>query len=374
MGFKFTQTDVLISFLGGIGAAQWCHDYPTMLLAGGVGAIYFYMRKMLNSFYDQHVLHHLPESPTSDLIHQRKRAETYPSPVPNTWYHLCDSEELKSGKILEIKALGQVFALWRDDNGKVVCQDAFCPHLGANVAVGGKIVKVDGESCIQCPFHRWKFGADGTVKDIPYVKDIGSVCNNEHSKMKTYVCTEWCGLVCVYFHAEDKDPEFQLPQFIPQQMEKEGWKPHLKWNVGFHPISVVDMVDQSGDYAHFHTIHSDMLIPWTKVMFPDWFMYLFPLGITHKLRTYRGDDKDWIDMVRETGYGCVDKHLIFFTDEAGVSWNGKPIESTVSQTREQYIGPTLLCFSIPFTIGMSAAAAATFIKVHICSQQKICLQ
>ena len=45
--------------------------------------------------------------------------------------------------------------------------DAYCPHLGANMAAGG-VVKGD---CIECPFHGWQFeGHDGTCSSIPYAK------------------------------------------------------------------------------------------------------------------------------------------------------------------------------------------------------------
>lgn len=34
-------------------------------------------------------------------------------------------------------------------------------------------------------------------------------------------------------------------------MLRGGWKPHLKWNVGFRTLSPVDWVDQAGDYGQF---------------------------------------------------------------------------------------------------------------------------
>lgn len=43
--------------------------------------------------------------------------------------------------------------------------DAYCPHLGANIAIGG-FVRGD---CIECPFHQWQFsGHDGRCVNIPY--------------------------------------------------------------------------------------------------------------------------------------------------------------------------------------------------------------
>ncbi len=54
--------------------------------------------------------------------------------------------------------------MFRDEEGKSHVVDAYCPHLGANLAVGGKVVG----NCIECPFHAWRFrGEDGKCVHIP---------------------------------------------------------------------------------------------------------------------------------------------------------------------------------------------------------------
>jgi len=62
------------------------------------------------------------------------------------------------------------------------------------------------------------------------------------------------------------------------------------------------------------------------------------LGICHTCVTYRGDDANWQSLVKETGWGGVDKYLIFFTDYAGLTWDKKPIVETMSETIEMFIG------------------------------------
>lgn len=55
--------------------------------------------------------------------------------------------------------------MFRGQDGKAYVVDAYCPHLGANLAVGGRVVG----GCIECPFHGWQFrGADGKCVKIPY--------------------------------------------------------------------------------------------------------------------------------------------------------------------------------------------------------------
>jgi len=279
--------------------------------------------------------------------HDKKRRNTYPESVTNTWYHLCDSKDVPVGKVVEIRALNQVFAIWRGSDGLPVCQDAFCLHLGANLAVGGKVV----DDCLECPFHKWKFSNDGSIFEIPYISDTRKCTSTK--KLKTYFCVDWSGLICVYFHADDKDPPFFPPHFVSSELKDGNWCPHLKWDIGFTTLSPIDWVDQAGDHAHFSTLHGEFLIPWTTLPIPQWLAKLFPMGICHQLVTYRGDDAEWAEKVALTSWGVVDKHLIFFTDKAGLTWKKKPITSSVSETIEMYCGPAIMSFHIPFTIGVN---------------------
>lgn len=58
-------------------------------------------------------------------------------------------------------------AVFRGQDGEDYVVDAYCPHLGANLAVGGRVVG----NCIECPFHGWQFrGNDGKCVKIPYAE------------------------------------------------------------------------------------------------------------------------------------------------------------------------------------------------------------
>ena len=100
-------------------------------------------------------------------------------------------------------------------------------------------------------------------------------------------------------------------------------------------------------------------MPWTTLEFPDWLKKLIPLSIEHRLKTYRGDDRTWAERVQKTGVGMVEKKYIYFTDMAGLVWDGKLIDTTLSETLEMYIGPALMCFHIPFDIGIFKVLVAT---------------
>lgn len=66
--------------------------------------------------------------------------------------------------------IGENMAVFRTEEGKACVLDAYCPHLGAHLGIGGRVVG----DCIECPFHGWQFnGNDGKCTSIPYSKGKG---------------------------------------------------------------------------------------------------------------------------------------------------------------------------------------------------------
>ncbi|HEX9259065.1 MAG TPA: Rieske 2Fe-2S domain-containing protein, partial [Acidimicrobiales bacterium] len=72
----------------------------------------------------------------------------WPWPIPFGWFAQCWSVELEPGALVARRAVGRDLVLWRDEAGKAHVQDAYCPHLGAHLAVGGKVSGCE----VECPF------------------------------------------------------------------------------------------------------------------------------------------------------------------------------------------------------------------------------
>lgn len=72
-------------------------------------------------------------------VRRRKKVGELPPAYPNGWFGLIRSEELAVGASTSVNALGENFALFRDEEGTVHILDAYCAHLGANLAIGGKV-------------------------------------------------------------------------------------------------------------------------------------------------------------------------------------------------------------------------------------------
>lgn len=76
-------------------------------------------------------------------VRRRKRIGELPPVYPNGWFCLMRSDDLAVGASTSVNALGENFALFRDEDGKVHILDAYCAHLGANLAVGGKVHDIE---------------------------------------------------------------------------------------------------------------------------------------------------------------------------------------------------------------------------------------
>lgn len=125
-----------------------------------------------------------------------------PPPFPNGWFAVLHSEDLKAGGATEVCALGLNLAAWRGKSGQVYISDAYCPHLGAHLGVGGVVA----DECIGCPFHGWQFrGCDGALTNIPYAKAekvIGTI------NLKMHTVMEQSGLIYLWHHAEGEEPNY----------------------------------------------------------------------------------------------------------------------------------------------------------------------
>lgn len=232
--------------------------------------------------------------------------------------------------------------------------DATCPHLGANMALVAKpLVRSPGGTdvgdCLQCPFHGWCFDSNGQLVHVPYL-DANAECLPKGASVKTYWTKEWCGLILIYFHADQSsmdEPEFLPPAFVEEELA--AYKPLGIWNVGHVRLLPSDWVDQAGDHCHFHFLHSKLVIPYTKIELPLNFF-----AISHVLQTELGDKaRNMLHLCNKfISEDQLDPKYIYFTDIAGGTLMGRKLPA--STTLEMYIGPALMVFSIPLGDGGAA--------------------
>ena len=168
----------------------------------------------------------------------------FPFPIPYSWFHVGYANELAVGEIKQVRYFGKDLVLWRDMQGAAHLQDVYCPHLGANLAVGGKVKG----TLIECPFHHWRFDGDGKVAEIDYAERL-----NEKACLNTYPLQEHYGVLMAWYHPGGKPPMWELPQIA--ECEDDEWKGPFSEG---HEIKscLQEMAENNADAAHFVTIHN----------------------------------------------------------------------------------------------------------------------
>ena len=108
-----------------------------------------------------------------------------------------------------VRLLGQDLVLFRDDTGTFGLLDRDCPHRGADLAFGRH--EPDG---LRCPFHGWKFAADGRCLETPGEPALhgkpSTLC--QRVRQRSYPTRVQSGVVFAYLGPEGSTPP-ELPAF-----------------------------------------------------------------------------------------------------------------------------------------------------------------
>jgi len=190
-------------------------------------------------------------------INKQRAPKNIPPVYPNGWFKVLDSHKLQKGEVKHIKMLGLDLALFRGEDSKSTILDAYCPHLGANLALGGKVKG----NCIQCPFHGWRFDEKGTCVEIPYAEKVPSF-----AKTKSWPVLEINGQILIHFDAEGREPSWIPP--ITQQVQNNSWN-YIGRTEHIIPVHIQDIPENGSDIAHLAFLHEDF-VWWSRAVKHVW--------------------------------------------------------------------------------------------------------
>jgi len=190
--------------------------------------------------------------PATTRLRVRTVTDRFPFPIPNGWFVVAMSGDIDPGKVQSLHYFGRDLVLYRTEDGEPRLVDAYCPHLGAHLGVGGK---VEGD-CLRCPFHGWKFdGESGDCVEIPYG---GAERIPVKARTRPYPTIERGGAIWAWHHAAEGEPFFELP-LVPE-MDDPAWTAPLLQEFTI-ATSCQEMAENNHDFAHFQYVHGTESIP-----------------------------------------------------------------------------------------------------------------
>lgn len=170
-------------------------------------------------------------------------SRTFPFPHPFGWFMVAYADDLGVGEVTALRYWSTDLVLWRDESGEFHLQDAYCPHLGAHLGVGGK---VRGDT-LECPFHGWTFDGAGACASIPYSEKI-----NRKAQLRNYPVVVRNGMVFAWQHPDGIDPQWEIP--VIDEVGDPAWSDYHRSSYVINTIPQ-EMAENGVDPAHFRYVH-----------------------------------------------------------------------------------------------------------------------
>ena len=134
--------------------------------------------------------------------------------IPDQWYAILDSGEIRPGQAIGVTRLAQKLVIWRDRAGKLAALRDRCPHRGAALSIGPVqdvtgVAGGDAGGCIVCPFHGFAYDATGRCRTIPANGRTAPV--PRVFQAESYPVVDAHGYICLWYHLPGEPVPAELP-------------------------------------------------------------------------------------------------------------------------------------------------------------------
>ena len=141
--------------------------------------------------------------------------------------------------------LDEPLALWRGTAGQLHAVSDICIHRGTALSLGW----TSGDQIV-CPYHGWRYRADGVCAAIPQLQDPTRV--PAKARVPAFRAAERFGLVWVALD----EPRFELPD--APELDQDGW---VVVNAGPYrwASDASRQLENFTDFGHFPWVHPGLL-------------------------------------------------------------------------------------------------------------------
>jgi phenylpropionate dioxygenase-like ring-hydroxylating dioxygenase large terminal subunit len=172
--------------------------------------------------------------------------------LTDTWYVVALARELRPGRLQRVELLGEPVLLGRAPDGAVFALRDVCPHRAAPLSAGRFAREADGAASVECPYHGWRFAADGRCTAIPSLVS-GQGFEASRIRVRRYPVAESQGMVFVFVAADGRPADAEPPP-PPRFPDIADGKPRLVERRDFEAHidhAVVGLMDPAhGPFVH----------------------------------------------------------------------------------------------------------------------------
>lgn len=174
-------------------------------------------------------------------------ADAVPMFLRDCWYLATHASKLKRRGLRREVLLGEPVLIGRMHDGKAFAMRDICPHRGVPLSAG----RVLAENTVECPYHGWRFRADGVCALIPSLVD-GQEMDASNIRVRSYPVREQDGLIWVYMSApghESVAPRSEPPKVgVPNA--KPRWVESQRFSCGIDHAVIGLMDPAHAPYVH----------------------------------------------------------------------------------------------------------------------------
>ena len=163
-------------------------------------------------------------------------------PFPEGWYFVASRKALDKAKLIRKTWMGTEIVIWSDGGGGVCVNEAYCPHLGADLgpAAGGL---VRGGRLV-CPFHGFEYDIGGQCVATPFAPPPKA------ARLRVFETRDIAGLIFAWWGIDGRAPQWDLHA----EPDQAGWSDLIVWTSRFsgHPQ---ETTENSVDLSHLRYVH-----------------------------------------------------------------------------------------------------------------------
>ena len=171
------------------------------------------------------------------------------------WHPVAYAHEVPQDAPYGSTVLDEAIVVWRTADGVPHVMQDLCIHRGSALSLGSL-----EDDCLVCPYHAWRYDAEGTCVAIPQQADARIP---RKARVRCYRALERYGIIWVAL----QEPLFPLPE-LPE-LEDDDWKVVLTGPFDWQS-DASRQVENFTDFGHFPWVHPELLGDPERPLVPEY--------------------------------------------------------------------------------------------------------